>query len=262
MNDREQRRQERWARRQDRWAGRGGGSNPLRGALLGLLLIGGGLMFLLRNLGIVYFDNIGQYWPVILIAIGASKLLAPRGAHEVMGGVILGGIGTLFLLRNLGIIYGNIWGFVWPAVFIAIGLSMLIKNIYGPDWWGGGSQGVADVGPTDANTVYADVLFGGIQRKIVSQAFEGGKVSVVFGGAEIDLRGAAMQKPEIILQADAVFGGVELKVPDTWQVEVRGSGVFGGYDDRTHRPAPLATGQSPKLIVKGGAVFGGVTVRN
>jgi predicted membrane protein len=258
--DWEQRRQERWERRHERRARRG--HSPYTGLFIGLLMIGGGMLFLLRNLGIVYFDNIGQYWPVILIVIGGSKLVSPRGAHEVVTGLILGGIGTLFLLRNLGIIYGNVWGFIWPAFFIAIGLSMLVKHLYGPDWWTGGDQGFSTVSGTSENTITADVLFGGIERKITSQNFEGGRVSVIFGGAEIDLREAAIQHPMVTLQTDAVFGGVELKVPATWQVDVRGSGVFGGYEDRTHHPATLATGQAPKLIVKGSAVFGGVTVRN
>jgi hypothetical protein len=72
-----------------------------------------------------------------------------------------------------------------------------------------------------------------------------------------------MQRPEITLHADAVFGGIDLIVPEAWQVEMRGSGFFGGYEDRTHRPVPNVSGAPhPKLIVKGGAVFGGVTVRN
>jgi predicted membrane protein len=272
--DWEQRRQERAQRRQARWEQRwtGGpcGGKPFGGVLFGLLLIGGGLLFLLRNLGIVYFDNVGQFWPVILIVIGGSKLVSPRGVHEVTTGLIMGGIGTLFLLRNLGFLYGNVWGYIWPAFFIAVGISMLMRNVYGPSWRGAAirTEPMGDMGGTDANSIYADVVFGGIERKIVSQAFEGGKVSVVFGGAKIDLRGAGMQKPEIVLHADAAFGGVEIWAPDTWQVDVRGAGVFGGYEDRTHHPAypaassGTATNARPKLIVKGGAVFGGVTVRN
>jgi predicted membrane protein len=266
--DWEQRRQEKWQRRQARWEHRWGGGacgpKPLGGVLFGLLLIGGGLLFLLRNLGIVYFENIGQFWPVILIVIGGSKLISPRGSHEVTSGLVIGGIGMLFLLRNFGILYGSVWGYIWPAFFIAIGLSMLMRNMYRPNWRGDSVIAGGDVGQSDANTIYADVVFGGIEREIVSQAFEGGKVSVVFGGAKIDLRSAGMEKPEIVLAADAAFGGIEILAPDTWQVDVRGSGVFGGYEDRTHRPvaATATSTTAPRLIIKGGAVFGGVTVRN
>jgi Cell wall-active antibiotics response 4TMS YvqF/Domain of unknown function (DUF5668) len=258
MNNWEARRQERWERRQERTVRRCSG-----GIIWGLLLIGGGLLFLLRNLGIVYVDNIGQYWPVIFLIIGVPKLLSPRGGHEVFSGLLFTGMGTVFLLRNLGILGRDVWGYVWPIALMGVGFSMLLRHLYGPNWWYGGppqpSTGPATVPGTGENVLMADSVFGGIERNIVSQAFEGGKVSVVFGGADIDLRGAGMQKSEIVLQADAVFGGIHIKVPDTWQVEVRGSGVFGAYENHTHKPAAA---NPPKLIVKGGAVFGGVTVRN
>ncbi len=263
-HDWEQRQRERWERRQERRDARGGiyGPNPLGGVVFGLILIGGGLMFLLRNLGVIYFENIWQYWPVILIVIGASKVAAPRHPGQILPGVILIGVGVIFLLRTLGIIYGNIWGYIWPAFFICIGVSMLMRNLYGPNA-GVGDSGIIDESGSSENVLKADVVFGGIQKRVQSQAFEGGSVTVFFGGANIDLRGAAVQRPEIVVNADVVFGGVELKVPETWQVEVRGSGFFGGYDDRTHRPAPNVAGPNlPRVIVRGSALFGGVTVRN
>lgn len=265
MNDWDARRQARWERRHERWAQRRF-QNPMGGMIWGLLLIGGGLLFLLRNLGIVYFDNIGQYWPVILIAIGGSKLLTARSGHHVVGALWFFVPGVIFLLRNFSLVPYDVWGFIWPAAIIAVGLSLLLKHLYGPDWYGGGqaepampiADGPAPTG-SGANWLYAESVFSGVDRVITSQEFEGGKLSVVFGGAEIDLRGAATKKPVITLQADAVFGGIELKVPDAWNVEVRGSGVFGSYEDYTHKPA---NPDAPRLIVKGGAVFGGVTVRN
>ena len=43
----------------------------------GVLMIGIGVLFLLDNLGIVYFDEIiSDYWPLILIAIGLKIILS------------------------------------------------------------------------------------------------------------------------------------------------------------------------------------------
>jgi predicted membrane protein len=266
MNPWEQRKHDRWERRQERWAQKRACINPMGGMIWGLLLIGGGLLFLLRNLGIVYFENIGQYWPVIPIAIGLGKLISARSGHQVAGALWFLIPGAIFLLRNLRMLPYNVWDFVWPAAIIAIGLSLLLKHLYGPDWWGGGrpepmpaSSGPESPAGSGANWLHAESVFGGVERVITSQEFEGGKVAVVFGGGDIDLRGAATKRTQIVLHADAVFGGIELKVPDSWRVEVRGTGVFGSYEDLTHKPAAA---DAPTLIVKGGAVFGGVTVRN
>jgi predicted membrane protein len=105
-------------------------------------------------------------------------------------------------------------------------------------------------------------VFGGINRRIDSQDFEGGHLSSVFGGIEIDLRKANTKKEEIVIEANGVFGGIDLIVPETWKVTVRGSGIFGGFEDRTH-PSPAAADEKrPHLVIVGSAVFGGVTVRN
>jgi len=266
---REQRRQERQARRQEWRERHNRPANPMGGAIIGLFLIAAGGMFLLRNLGIVYFDNIWSYWPLILIALGLSKLVAPRGGHDFIPGAVLTMVGAIFLFRNLGYIHGNIGGFIWSGALIAVGAALLMRHLYGPDWFGcspgsgaGISAGLNDTSGSDAKKLQADVIFSGIDRKFVSQEFEGGRVAVLFGGANIDLRQTNTQRPEIVINADAVFGGVDIKIPDTWMADVRGSGVFGSYEDQTHHPAQTGTNPPPRLIVKGGAVFGGVTVRN
>jgi hypothetical protein len=51
-------------------------------------------------------------------------------------------------------------------------------------------------------------------------------------------------------------------VPEAWNTEVRGAGVFGGYLDKTHRSHQPPDPNAPHLIIKGGAVFGSVIVRN
>src|SRR5512135_1738514 len=122
-------RQERWAQRRDAC----GGPNATGGMIIGLGVIAVGVLFLLRNVGILYFDDIWQYWPVILILVGISKLANTHSASQVTSGLIIGGIGTIFLLRNLGYIYGDIWEYIWPGVLIAVGLMILVRHLEGRD---------------------------------------------------------------------------------------------------------------------------------
>lgn len=37
-------------------------------------------------------------------------------------------IGFLFLLNNLGIVRGDFWDYVWPVIFILIGISMITRR--------------------------------------------------------------------------------------------------------------------------------------
>jgi len=101
--ERMERQRLRMERRQARWAQRSTcGPNAAGGMIIGLVVIAVGVLFLLKNDGILYFDDLWQYWPVILIMVGVSKLANTHSASSVTSGLIIGGIGTIFLLRNLG----------------------------------------------------------------------------------------------------------------------------------------------------------------
>jgi hypothetical protein len=43
-------------------------------------------------------------------------------------GFVILALGVLFLLKNLGVIYGDIWDYLWPAAIIALGISIIFKK--------------------------------------------------------------------------------------------------------------------------------------
>jgi hypothetical protein len=54
--------------------------------------------------------------------------------YSEKGGIVLVALGLilfgfLFLLRNLGYIHGDMWNFVWPLIFILIGVSLVLKGM-------------------------------------------------------------------------------------------------------------------------------------
>ena len=274
--ERMERQRLRMERRQTRWEQRsacGGGPNATGGLIIGLGVIAVGVLFLLRNVGVLYFDDIWQYWPVILIVVGLSKLANTHSASQVTSGLIIGGLGTVFLLRNLGYIYGNIWQYIWPGILIAVGLSILVKHLEGRD--PSMNPGPPPPGPgnpfppasgftartSGANYLHVECVFSGTRQKLETQDFLGGKIATVFGGAEIDLRGVATKREEISIKAEAIFGGIELWVPAHWKTIVRGSAVFGSFEDKTFPAAP-GQGEAPRLVITGAAVFGSVVVKN
>ena len=71
-----------------------------------------------------------------------------------------------------------------------------------------------------------------------------------------------MKGDEAYVEANAVFGGIEIRVPESWQVIPRGAGVFGAFTDETSAPEANASAPVKRLIVKGAAVFGGVIITN
>jgi Cell wall-active antibiotics response 4TMS YvqF len=135
--------------------------------------------------------------------------------------------------------------------------------------WPPNSFGIGSSGRGSAffgDRLLETVVFGGAQRRVESQNFEGGKVDAVFGGLELDLSGAAITTPDrrVMLEANAVFGGIDITVPRTWRVEkAKGSAaVFGGFDDKTFPPRPEPGFDPPTIVIRGAAVFGGISIKN
>jgi predicted membrane protein len=105
-------------------------------------------------------------------------------------------------------------------------------------------------------------IFGGVRRRIESQDFQGGEAFAMFGGVEVDLRKAAITRDQIVIEANAIFGGIDLRLPETWNVIVRGAGIFGGYEDETFDSRVATDSKQPVVVINGFAVFGGVHIKN
>lgn len=263
LRERMERRRERMNRKMERWDRRS--HSPFGGLLIGTILAGVGVLLLLQNLGITVVEDVWDWWPVILIALGAARLITAWGWGGRIWGSMLLFIGAVFLAHNLGYIHGDPWNFFWPVILIAVGLGMLARGIDRGSMfsWYGTSSGMSG---TSSGTVNADTLaewavFGGVRRRIESQNFEGGEALAIFGGINIDLTKAGIKKDEVRLEANALFGGIDIRVPDTWQVVVRGAGIFGGYEDKTWRTTTPSEERRPRLVISGFAVFGGVVVK-
>jgi Cell wall-active antibiotics response 4TMS YvqF len=104
-------------------------------------------------------------------------------------------------------------------------------------------------------------IFGGIKQRIAVKNFRGGRLMAICGGFEIDLTRAEIEGQSAVIDASALMGGGEIRVPDTWIIELRGVALLGGYTDETHQMiSDSATAK--RLIVRGIAALGGVVIKN
>lgn len=216
----------------------------------GLLLIVLGGLFLLDQMDKLDFgDLIGHYWPVVFIILGFSILLS-NNFRNVGSGIFFIAFGAFFLLVRLRIFDRMVWSFLWPLAIIAVGVWILIRPAWRPD-----RKKAAEMTADDLDI---SQVFSGSSRKIESQNFRGGKADVVFGSAEIDLRGARLSGGQATLILSAVFGGIEVYVPRDWQVVLEGSPVLGSIESRK------SISDVPKtqtLTIKGSAVFGSIEIK-
>jgi class 3 adenylate cyclase len=82
----------------------------------------------------------------------------------------------------------------------------------------------------------------------------------VMGGCDLDLRRAEIDGPEVNISAVAFWGGINVIVPEGFDVELRGFSFMGGRSIRL-RDVPIVPG-SPRIVVRGFAVMGGIDVKS
>jgi hypothetical protein len=231
---------------------------------LGLVILTFGVLALLQTMGLADVRAWRTFWPVALIVWGLAVALAP-GSRVI--GLVIAGAGLVLLGGRL---YGwpvRIWMF-WPIVPILIGLRLIFRSGAGAPrvrrsqagaFQGGAPTAAADAGTDQTSRIHDTAVFGGIKRQNISQAFQGGHATAVFGGVDLDLRECRMAGDEASIDVFAMFGGITLRVPKTWTIDSRLSAVLGGIDDQSDPPVE---GQTHRLVLTGQTIFGGVEIKN
>ncbi|GMQ60554.1 DUF5668 domain-containing protein [Vallitalea sediminicola] len=218
--------------------------------LLGILIIAVGIIILLGRLEIIDSDSIfGTYWPIILIIIGLVNLFDKYGSKTLASVLIVAGVVFQLKELNLDILEGiNIGQFILPAAVIIAGAWLII-----PKKKGNNRKVYSD------NIVENFCLFSGSDILNDSSDFQGGNLGTAFGGIDVDLRNANIIGDEpVIIDAFVAFGGIDIKVPMDWKVEVKGIPLFGGWGNKTKREE---INTNKVLIVKCLILFGGLDIK-
>jgi hypothetical protein len=212
--------------------------------VLGVAIMTAGALLALDTLGFVDAGRVFQYWPVALIAVGITKLVG-RTYHR-SGAFVWIAVGVALLALNLGLLsFPRVAALLLFLVGARIAWKALVPR---PALAGADTAGELDIVQ----------ILGGTKRGLSGSDFKGGQALVFMGGCEIDLRGATMVKDEAVLDVFAFWGGIEIRLPDDWELVSRGTAVLGGFVDNTRHVA----GAKKRLVLTGMAIMGGVEVKN
>ncbi len=231
--------------------------------VLAALLILVGFVFILKSLEIIpdLFWWVFS-WEMILIVIGIFLLLA-RGA--VLPGVVLIGVGSYFLLQDIGFYWFDHW-MIWAIILIGAGMIILLKKELPGEkhhrkWKGGSHFGHKE--STDPGMDYVDSVdvFGGGEKIITSQNFKGGRITGIFGGSEVNFLNAKLAKGTNYLDLFFMFGGTGLIVPSDWNVKIDIVALFGGVSDKRDI-VDNPENDDKILYIKGVMLFGGGEIKS
>ena len=216
--------------------------------ILGVAILAAGVIFTLDNLGLVDASYVLDFWPLILVAIGATKLKDAGRTGAWISGSLWIAAGVLWILHNLAVVDVHPLE-LWPILLIFAGY-MLVRRALKPR--------AAREDSDDGHRLSGVACLSGVSRRSSSKAFRGGDFTAVMGGCEVDLRDAEIQG-EAIVDVFAFWGGVEIKVPYEFTVDSEVTAILGGFDDKTRQDC---ADPNQRLVLRGIAMMGGVEVHN
>jgi hypothetical protein len=216
-----------------------------------------------------------DFWPLFIVMIGFSVLRRASGVVSALLALAFVAMGAVLLAGNLGFLSSSV-NRLWPVLLVLLGLWALFRGGRGPERMDpdpqprfgteptlreGASFGEADRDQaTDQDRLVRQYTCAGAQVRIESQAWRGGELGVTAGGVELDLRQARLDPQGALLVLRVLMGGVEIRVPDTWQVQLDVTPLFGGADDSTR--STQGASSAPQLRIVGNVTLGGVNVQN
>ncbi|MES1175643.1 MAG: DUF5668 domain-containing protein [Myxococcales bacterium] len=239
-----------------------------------LVSVGGGL--LAREFGLLPPQvRVVDFWPLILVCAGISGLLRARGFMGALFALAFAAVGALLLASNLGFLVFPA-ARLWPGLLVLLGVAFLIRAVRGTRGQGPHTDPPAAAGLDADDDSYEEprhgapttvddrldkqILFSGLEFKVESQAWKGGELGVTAGGVEIDLRQARLDPGGALLDVRILMGGVDIRVPDTWQVKNDVIPLLGGADDSTR--TTQGSTDAPLLRVVGSVTLGGISIHN
>ena len=131
---------------------------------------------------------------------------------------------------------------IWPLLIIAAGVGLLVQAL----------RRRRGAGNEDALAV-----FGQVQRRVSGPLPDPLQINAAFGGCDFDLREAELAATPGRIDASAIFGSIELRVPQNWNLDTSGvTATFGSVVEKDPPGTP-----EHEVQITGSALFGSIEIR-
>jgi predicted membrane protein len=237
--------------------------NKLSNVLWGLFFVVIGVGFA----GNVLFDwdftiLFHGWWTLfIIIPCFISMVQNGFGTGSTVGFII----GILLLASYYVDLNFSIWKLIIPAILIFIGLRIMFNGAfrkkinYNMNYNTDGTTGPGPMpGPQFSGAAKSEYSAIFSSNKVhVSDTFTGTSLNAVFGGIVLDLRDAKLPG-DVEINAQAIFGGIDIYVPAGVKVKVNNVPVFGGVSNKSSQYTDPA---APTIYLNSTCMFGGIDIK-
>lgn len=223
----------------------------LKNILWGLLLIAGGVLFALKALDVIDFNIFFDGWWTLLIIIPCTVGIFTE--NDKVGNLIGFLIGVFLLLCCQDILsFQMLWKLFLPAVIIVVGLKLVVGSLFGNK----ANEIIAKMKENGKEPKVGYAAFSQQNLNFNGEFFDGAELNAVFGGVKCDLSGAIIEK-DCAIQVSAIFGGINIIVPENVNVKVNSNSLFGGVTNK----AKSDNANAVTIYISGTCMFGGVEIK-
>lgn len=223
--------------------------NKVNKSLWGIFFIALGLIIGLNALEITDIDIFFDGWWTLFIIIPCFIDLFKSG--NKIGNIIGLAFGIALLLVSRDIIsFGIIMKLIFPFILVVIGLSILFNETIKSEI----TSKLKSRNQGDLEEIVATFAEQKVNKD--DEQFKGANVDAIFGSVTLDLRGASIDK-EATIKASAIFGGINILVPNDVNVKIKSTPIFGGVNNKcaNHKD------NKKTIYIDAFALFGGVDIK-
>ena len=219
-------------------------------AIITLGIIFGGNALSLFSLDI-FFDG---WWTLFIIVPSAVSLITDKDRLASLG-FLATGIILLLAAQNV-FSYDVAWKVILAVFLVIAGLTLIVKTTFHSKNDQEVAKKIAEAEKDGKSMDSLTAIFSGSDRAYKDEAFQGSNVVAVFGGAKLNLKKAKFDK-DTVIKAFALFGGIDIIVPDDVKVKLKSGFIFGGIADE--RKGDTDKG-SHTIYIDAAGGFGGITI--